>query len=59
MWLADLLAIGLKEDLETQTGSNHVQTHPHRVHFYIYVQVIIQKKTFNWKNNVDPMTVNK
>ena len=44
MCLADLLAIGLKGDLETQTGSKHVQTHPHRVQFYIYVQAIIQKK---------------
>jgi len=57
MWLADLLAGGLK-DLETQNGSNHVQTHPHRVNFYIHMQAIVQENTINWKN-VDPMTVNK
>jgi hypothetical protein len=59
MWFADLLASGLKGDLETQNGSNHVQTHTHRVNFYIHMQVIVQEKTLNWKNNVDPMTVNK
>jgi len=59
MWLADLLASGLKGDLETQNGSNHVQTHPHRVNFYIHMQANVQEKTLNWKNNIDPMIVNK
>ena len=58
MWLADLLASGLK-DLETQNGPNHVPTHPHRVNFYIHMPAIVQEKTVNWKNNIDPMTVNK
>lgn len=59
MWLADLLASGLKGDLETQNGSNHVQKSPHRVNFYIHMQATVQEKTLNWKNNVDPMPVNK
>lgn len=59
MWLADLLASELKGDLETQNGSNHVQTHPQRVNFYTHMQAIVQEKTLKWKNNIDPMTVNK
>jgi hypothetical protein len=50
MWLADLLASELKGDLETQNGSNHVQTHPHRVNFYTYMQAIVQE---NWSFRVD------
>jgi len=39
MWLVDLLASELKGDLEKQNGSNNVQTHPHRVNFYIYIYI--------------------
>jgi hypothetical protein len=43
IWLADLLTSGLKGDLETQNGSNQVQTHPHRIKFYIHMQAIVQE----------------